>query len=106
MFRKKDPSIDAAAGHAIAAIMILAAQDLPLRERLVAAWVQELSQIDADRLSPTFRKRFDAMAMEFPQDELAVDAVASLNSNETTALAERMVHFALDLELVQGAWMK
>ena len=98
---KKDPSIDAAGGEAIAAVLILAAEDQPLKDRLAKAWVSQLSRIEPSRLSPPFKKRLDHMRAVLPEDELLIDAIEALTPQEASSLAERMVHFALDLEMMR-----
>lgn len=98
---KKDPSIAAAGGEAVAALLIPAADDLPLKERLAKAWVSQLSRIDRDQLSPPFKKRLDHMRVVLPADELLIDAIEALTPEEASSLAERMVHFALDLEMMK-----
>lgn len=98
---KRDPSIDAAGGEAVAALLILAAEDLPLKDRLAKAWVDQLSRIDRARLSPPFKKRLDHMRTILPENKLLIDAIEALSLEEASSLAERMVHFALDLEMMK-----
>ena len=95
---KNDPSSRAAAEQAIAALITLAAEDLPLKGRLLRAWLDHLSRINPDELSPEFHKKFLAMQMTMSRKGLAQDSVDALTSNEADALAQQMVYFALDLE--------
>lgn len=101
MFGKKDPSIDAAGSEAYNAVMILATDDLPLKDRLSKAWLDEFSKVDEERLSPPFQKRLRYIAKFFPPDELAGDSIDDLTSDQASALAMRMVTFALDLEAMK-----
>lgn len=85
----------------MAALLILAAEDLPLKDRLAKAWVAQLSRIDPARLSPPFKKRLHQMRTALPENELLIDAIESLSLEEASRLAERMVHFTLDLEMMK-----
>lgn len=98
MFRKKDPSIDAAGSEAYSAMMILATEDLPLMKRLSKAWLDQFSKVDDERLSREFQKRLRYIAKFFPQDELAGDSTDDLPSDLASTLAMHMVTSALDLE--------
>ena len=95
---KKDPSIDAAGSHAVAALLALAVEDLPLKDRIRKAWVDHLALVDYERLSPPFKKRFDHMRNALNREEFLSDAVEGLDPKEAEDLANRMVYFALDLE--------
>jgi homoserine dehydrogenase len=101
MFGKKDPSIDVAGSEAYNAIMILATEDLPLKERLSMAWLEEFSKVEENRLSREFQIRLRYIARFFPRDELAGDSINKLTPSEANALARRMVDFALDLEAMR-----
>lgn len=91
------------AGEAIAALEALAAEDAPLKERLVDAWTNHLSKLHDMELRPEFQKRFDHMKASLPAQELLADAIDKLTPEEARLLARRMVHFALDIEMTTGA---
>lgn len=88
----------AAAGEAIAALICLATEDLPLKGRLLRAWLDHLSRVNPDELSPGFRKKFLAMQTTMSKQGLAQDSVDALTSKEADALAQQLVYFALDLD--------
>ena len=95
---RRDPSSTAAAGEAIAALITLATEDLPLRGRLLRAWLDHLSRINPDDLSPNFRKKFIAIQSVMSKQGLAQDSVDALRDKEASVLADQMVYFALDLD--------
>lgn len=95
---KRDPSSREAAGEAIAALMTLATEDLPLKGRLLRAWLDRLSKINPDELSPSFRKKFLAIQTTMSKRGLAQDSVDALTAKETEVLADQIVYFALDLD--------
>jgi hypothetical protein len=101
MFGKKDLPIDAAGGEAYNAIMILATQDAPLKERLSKAWLNELSKVEEGRLSLSFQKRLRYNARFFPGNKLAGDVLDGLSPDEAVTLAMHMAHFAFDLEAMK-----
>lgn len=101
MFGKKDPSIDAAGDEAYIAILILATEDLPLKERLSMAWLEAFSKLEEERLSREFQKSLRYIAKYFPRDELAGDSISNLTPYQANSLARRMVDFALDLEAMK-----
>ena len=103
---KNDPSVGVAGGEAVAALLTLATEDCSLKERLAKAWLEHLSKIDMSKLSPDFQKRLRSMHVELREDELVHDSVDALSPEGASLLADRMVHFALDLAELAGAQSK
>lgn len=103
---EKDPSIDAVGNYAVAALQALALEDLPLRDRIRKAWVDHLLLVDYERLSPPFKKRYDHMLQLLDGGDFISETVESFSDEEAEHLARRIVDFALDLQLMVGAWMR
>lgn len=99
----KHPGITTAAGEAIAALEALAVEDRPLKERLIDAWTSHLSKLHGVELPREFQKRFNALTLDLPREELIADAIEALTPDDARMLARRMVHFTLDLEMTIGA---
>lgn len=98
----KHPSATTASGEVINSLLALVG-DRPLKERLIDAWTSHLSKLHGIELPREFQKRFDALTIDMPREELIADAIEKLTPDEAGALAQRMVYFALDLEATTGA---
>lgn len=94
---KRDPASRAAADEAMGGLIILAMEDELLKGRLVLAWVERLSKINPDELSPPFRKKFLKIQTTVSKHGLARNSVDALTPKEANDLVGQMVHFALDI---------
>lgn len=98
----KREAIATASGEAINALLALV-DDRPLKERLIDAWTSHLSKLHGVELPREFQKRFNALTIDMPKEELIADTIQALTPDDASMLARRMVYFALDLQSVSGA---
>ena len=98
---KHDQSMTEVESAVIAALHVLATEDLPLKDRLAKAWLDHLSRIDAERLSPGFRKKILAMQAGLSNEGLSQDSIDALTSSEALVLAEQIFYFVLDFEALR-----
>lgn len=100
---KRDPSVEVAGAEAVSALLVLATEDIPLKDRIAKAWLEHLSKIDPAKLSFDFEKRLRWIHSALDEDALIHDSISKLTPEEASILAQRITDFALALEMSAGA---